>query len=75
MILFWKDKNFAVHRELGSSILGITHKSTRPDVVILTKKEHDKLINNQDCVLNKKGEVYLHTLSLVTSTPNVIVAS
>ena len=74
MILLWKDKNYAKDYKLGSMVHGVTHESTRPDTVILTKKEYDKLIRNPDPVLYERGKKYMERLLRITSTPNVIVA-
>ena len=74
MILYWKDSNYARYLKLGVSIMGAVHEGKRPDVIILTKKEHSKLTHDDNPVERERRSDYLHTLLMVTSTPNVIVA-
>ena len=73
MILLWN--NYAREYKLWTNLRGIRYNSTRPNTVILTKKEYDELTNNPYSLMDEKGKEYLNdVLSRITTVPNVIVA-
>jgi len=69
MVLLWINKKYAEHRKLWTSLKGIVYKDTRPDILILTEKEHNELVNSPS------GTMYFNKLQKVTTNHNIIVAS
>ena len=69
MILLWNSENYAKEYMLWTNLRGITHNQTRPNTVILMKKEYNEIVNTPG------GEEYFSVLSRITLASNVIIVS